>query len=68
MDYVKNLQFEDKPDYKWMQTMFKDLFYKCKFNDDMAFDWTVLQMKMIKTQKKKESQKSEIKEANVQAQ
>jgi casein kinase I homolog HRR25 len=27
MSYVKNLKFEEKPDYMYIRRMFKDLFY-----------------------------------------
>jgi len=46
MDYVKGLQFEEKPDYKWIQAMFKDLFTRSGFVQDFRYDWTILQARL----------------------
>lgn len=39
MEYVKNLQFEEKPDYRLLITMFKELYYKSGYSEDFIFDW-----------------------------
>lgn len=39
MQYVKNLNFEEKPDYNFLKTMFRDLFYKNFDKQDWVFDW-----------------------------
>ena len=39
MTYVKKLGFDEKPDYKYLKRLFKDLFFN-KFDDwDFMFDW-----------------------------
>lgn len=39
MEYVRNLQFEQKPNYNLLITMFKELYYKNGFADDSIYDW-----------------------------
>ena len=37
--YCRNLQFEDSPNYGQLIRMFRDCFYKYKFNRKFAYDW-----------------------------
>ena len=36
---MKSLQFEDKPDYGYCKKLFRELFYKEKFDSMPIFDW-----------------------------
>ena len=42
MDYVRALDFGDKPDYFRLRRMFRDLFVRRGFEHDYVFDWTFL--------------------------
>ena len=42
MDYVRALDFGDKPDYSRLRRMFRDLFVRRGFEHDYVFDWTIL--------------------------
>ena len=41
LKYIKNLGFEEKPDYNYLRNLFKKLIYKSKYiyNDKMTFSW-----------------------------
>ena len=39
MSYVKNLKFEEKPDYMFIKRMFKDLFYQSETKWNYVYDW-----------------------------
>ena len=51
MNYVKTLEFEEKPDYKNMRKMFEETMNKFNYENDLEFDWR----KIYKT---KENQKN----------
>lgn len=53
MEYCKNLKFEEKPDYSYLEKLLLDLFGKSGYKWDYEYDWTVL------AKKKKEEQKNE---------
>lgn len=36
------MKFEEKPDYTWIQRLFKDLFKKLNYQWDYIFDWALL--------------------------
>lgn len=40
LNYVQNLNFEEKPDYKYLRKLFRDLFQREEFLYDFLFDWT----------------------------
>ena len=42
MYYSRNLQFEDKPDYSQLKKLFRDCFYKAKYDKGFVFDWVKL--------------------------
>lgn len=42
MNYVKNLTFEEKPDYLYLAKLFKDLSIQLEYHNDHLFDWTML--------------------------
>jgi len=48
LQYCKQLKFEDKPDYNYLKTLFKDLFVKSGYEWDYQYDWNLI------TKKKKE--------------
>eukprot|EP00826_Nyctotherus_ovalis_P043196 TRINITY_DN4521_c0_g1_i9.p1 TRINITY_DN4521_c0_g1~~TRINITY_DN4521_c0_g1_i9.p1 ORF type:complete len:528 (-),score=87.14 TRINITY_DN4521_c0_g1_i9:169-1752(-) len=37
--YCRDLGFEDEPNYQLLKEMFRNCFYKCKFNKEFAFTW-----------------------------
>jgi casein kinase 1/casein kinase I family protein HRR25 len=40
-EYVRSLRFEDRPDYDYMKRMFRELFYRKGYEQDMLYDWNV---------------------------
>ncbi|EGR34276.1 hypothetical protein IMG5_018140 [Ichthyophthirius multifiliis] len=41
MNYCRSLRFDDKIDYLHLRKMFKELFYRNKYDWDYAYDWTL---------------------------
>lgn len=41
LEYTRNLSFKEKPDYKYIKSLFNDLFIQKKFEDDNIYQWTV---------------------------
>ena len=39
LTYVRNLRFDEKPDYAYLRQLFKDLFVKSGFEMDYVYDW-----------------------------
>jgi hypothetical protein len=39
--YCRNLQFEDKPDYIYLKSLFQNVCTKYDFDYDFKFDWTL---------------------------
>lgn len=39
LKYVKNLKFEENPDYFYIHSLFNDLFLRMRFINDGLFDW-----------------------------
>lgn len=39
MNYVRNLRFEDKPDYGYLRSLFKELFQRKGFEYDYDYCW-----------------------------
>jgi len=42
LNYCRCIHFEDKPDYKYLRKLFRDLFVKEGFKYDAMYDWTIL--------------------------
>eukprot|EP01069_Polyplicarium_translucidae_P003414 Polyplicarium_translucidae@DN2301_c0_g1_i4.p1 len=42
ISYCRSLRFEDRPDYAYLRSLFRELFEKEGFKDDGIFDWTPL--------------------------
>jgi hypothetical protein len=40
--YCRGLQFEEKPDYNYIRTLFKIIFDKNKYEYDFQYDWNLL--------------------------
>jgi casein kinase 1 len=36
------LEFEDRPDYRYLKRLFRELFERQGFDDDGVFDWDIL--------------------------
>ncbi|KAK5550542.1 hypothetical protein LTR46_011460 [Exophiala xenobiotica] len=50
MNYVRNLRYEDQPDYQHLREMFKKLFRRQGFEYDDVFDWTVREFQRLETE------------------
>jgi len=46
MNYVRNLSFDQKPNYRHLRNLFEGLFRELNFEDDGQFDW-IIQKNMI---------------------
>ena len=47
MNYCRSLRFEDRPDYSHLRKMFKELLQKEGHDYDHAFDWVILNEKLV---------------------
>ena len=47
--HCSSLGFEDRPDYRYLKRIFKDLYERNSFEDDGIFDWDNLKMKQLKS-------------------
>lgn len=43
--HCSSLGFEDRPDYRYLKTLFRDLYERQGFTDDGTFDWDLLEQK-----------------------
>eukprot|EP00053_Salpingoeca_punica_P006505 m.61439 g.61439 ORF g.61439 m.61439 type:complete len:433 (-) comp13723_c0_seq1:657-1955(-) len=41
LNFCRQLRFEDKPDYSYLRTLFRNLFHREGFMYDYQFDWTL---------------------------
>ncbi len=41
LNYCRKLKFEEKPDYQYLISMFRELFVKESFEFDFMYDWIV---------------------------
>lgn len=44
-DHVKNLKFEDRPDYDYLKRLFRELFFRKGFSYDSMYDWEIASLK-----------------------
>jgi len=58
LNYCRSLRFEDKPEYKYLRRLFRDLFFRQGYAADYRFDWTVLNYQQRKSKKAKEETSS----------
>ena len=47
LNYCRSLRFEDRPDYSHLRKMFKELLVKDGYEYDYAFDWVIMNDKLI---------------------
>jgi hypothetical protein len=43
MQYCRTLNFDDKPDYKYILELFNSLFKNLGYEYDYKYDWTLLE-------------------------
>jgi serine/threonine protein kinase len=55
MNYVRNLRHEEKPDYRYIQRIFRNLFRRQGFEYDQVFDWTIREYQRQSVQCAKQS-------------
>ncbi len=48
MTHCRQLKFEETPDYAKYKKLFKDLFYRCGFEHEYIFDWTIQRYRVDK--------------------
>ena len=64
MQYIKSLQFEDKPNYQYLKTLLGKMYDKNNFTYDMIFDFTDILIKKENGEIKGINEKEEEKEEN----
>jgi casein kinase 1 len=47
MNYIRELNGQDKPDYKYLRNLFDRLFRRKGFEHDNVFDWTVREFERL---------------------
>lgn len=71
MKYIKDLRFDDKPDYPFLRKMFRDLFKRECYRYDYVYDWTLFKFQQEKQREQKlldKNQKIQDKDGNEQEQ
>jgi hypothetical protein len=48
MTHCRQLKFEETPDYSKYRKLFKDLFFRCGFEHEYIFDWTIQRYRVDK--------------------
>ena len=48
MTHCRQLKFEEAPDYTKYKKAFKDLFFRCGFEHEFIFDWTIQRYRVDK--------------------
>lgn len=43
-NYVRSLQFDERPDYAYLRKIFRNVFIREKYRSDDIYDWTLLKM------------------------
>jgi len=41
MVYCRNIGFTEDPDYNYLRRLFKELYVRCGFENELIFDWTI---------------------------
>ncbi|OEJ85126.1 Casein kinase I HRR25 [Hanseniaspora osmophila] len=61
MKYCRNLNFDDRPDYLYLERLFKDLAVKLEYHNDHLFDWTLLRYTktMLEQQQQQQQQQQQ---------
>ncbi len=47
MNYCRQLKFEEQPDYFYLKQLFKELFFKLKYDWDCIYDWMSIDYTVI---------------------
>jgi len=47
LKYCRTLRFEECPDYRWVQNLFRNLYFKHYPQQDNAWDWTYLDNRLL---------------------
>ena len=47
LNYSRSLKFDDKPDYRYLRYLFKDLFVREGYEWDYMYDWALATMVRI---------------------
>lgn len=55
--YVRGLKFEDRPDYNYLRSLFKNLFKRLHFEFDYQYDWLLRKAQEKKSKKNKKNKK-----------
>lgn len=48
MSYCRQLKFDEAPNYTYIRRLFKELYYKCGFEHEFIFDWTIQRYRVDK--------------------
>jgi len=60
MKYCRSLKFEQKPDYKYVKSLFEDYIMEIKFDMDFAkVDWVVQREKILEDKRRKEEEEKQ---------
>ncbi len=46
-DYIRSLDFDEKPKYSYLRRIFRGLFVREGFDYDHVYDWTILEYLMV---------------------
>ena len=41
MTYCRQLKFDEAPNYSYIRRLFKELYFRCGFENEFIFDWTI---------------------------
>lgn len=66
MNYVKNLKWDETPDYKLCRSMFDDLYESKHYPHDFVFDWHTHREKTLREKEKAEKEAIEKREQKMQ--
>lgn len=50
MHYVRQLQEDERPDYRHLRKLFNDLFKRRRFQNDEVFDWTIREFNRLEAE------------------
>ena len=63
MKYLRNLKFEEKPNYAYIKKLFNDLMNKNGWEMDYQYDWVIKKQQMVKEIQIESGMREESKEA-----